>query len=95
MWTPGWSRSFARYRHELTAADHKRLIETVLHMRASILLSGFDHPSYAALEQAGFERLEFDHHITASLAGRRHVKEVIWRRVAAGQNLTPTLWDTA
>jgi DNA adenine methylase len=83
------------YRYELTAADHERLVETVLHMRASIVLSGFDHPSYRALEQEGFERLEFDHHITASLAGRRPVTEVIWRRVAAGRNLAPTLWDTA
>ncbi len=83
------------YRHELTAADHERLVDRVIHMRASIVLSGFDHPSYAALEQNGFERLEFDHHITASLTGRRPVKEVIWRRIAAGHNLTPTLWDTA
>jgi len=83
------------YRHELTAADHQRLVETVLQMRASIVLSGFDHPSYTALEQDGFERLEFDHHITASLAGRRPVTEVIWRRVAAGGNLTPTVSDTA
>jgi DNA adenine methylase len=83
------------YRHELSVADHERLVQRVMHMQASIVLSGFDHPSYAVLEQDGFERLEFDHHITASLAGRRPVKEVIWRRIAAGQNLTPTLWETA
>jgi hypothetical protein len=69
-------------------------VETVLQMHGSIVLSGFDHPSYTALERDGFERLEFDHHITASLAGRRHVKEVIWRRVAAATSLTPSLFDS-
>jgi len=82
------------YRHELTAANHDRLIETVLDAHGSIVLSGFDHPSYSALAGGGFERLEFDHHVTASLTGRRQVKEIIWRRIADGHNLTPTLWDT-
>lgn len=83
------------YRHELTAADHDRLIKTVLKTRGSVVMSGFDHHTYRALERDGFERLEFDHHVTASIAGRRKVKEVIWRRIADGHNLTPTLWDTA
>lgn len=83
------------YRHELTATDHERLLEVVLRMNASIVLSGFDHPTYTVLVCHGFERLEYDHHVTASLAGRRRVKEVIWRRIAAGHNLTPTLWDAA
>jgi DNA adenine methylase len=85
------------YRHELAAADHERLIETVLRTQGSVVMSGFDHPSYIPLEVEGFERLEFDHHVTASLSstGRRRVKEVIWRRIAAGHNLTPTLWDAA
>ena len=83
------------YRHELTAADHQQLLDAILAVSGSVVLSGFAHPTYEVLEQAGFERLEFSHHITASLApsGRRHVREVIWRRVAAGHNLTPSLWD--
>jgi len=83
------------YRHELNATDHQELIAAVLDTDASILLSGYAHPSYDVLEEAGFERVEFTHHVTASLApsGRRPVQEVIWRRIAAGHQLNPTLWD--
>jgi DNA adenine methylase len=82
------------YRHELTAEDHHQLLETITGMRASVLLSGYQHPSYDVLEDAGFERVELNHHITASRhpSGRRHVREVIWRRAAAGQELTQQLW---
>jgi len=55
-----------------------------------LAIPNFDTGHVAGLEQDGFERLEFNHHVTASLAGRRHVKEVIWRRVAAGSNVMPT-----
>jgi DNA adenine methylase len=84
------------YRHELTCSDHDELIAMPLLAAGSVLHSGFDHPSYRPLEQAGFERLEFSHHVTASLApsGRRRVREVIWRRIADGHQLHPTLWDT-
>jgi DNA adenine methylase len=83
------------YRHELTAADHADLITALLDLTGSVVLSGFAHPSYAPLESSGFERVEFEHNVTASLApvGRRRVKEVIWRRIAPGHDLTPTLWD--
>ena len=83
------------YRHELSAADHEQLLDAILAASGSIVLSGFAHPTYEVLAQAGFQRLEFSHHITASLSpsGRRQMREVIWRRVAAGHNLTPSLWD--
>ncbi len=81
----------------MTADDHEELLATLPMMAASIVLSGFAHPSYGVLEEQGFERFRFSHHVTASLApsGRRPVQEVIWRRVAAGQERTPTLWDQA
>jgi DNA adenine methylase len=85
------------YRHELTVSDHEELLATVMNASGSVLLSGYTHPSYQVLEDAGFERLEFTHHVTASLAqsGRRKVREVIWRRIADGHHVNPTLWDLA
>jgi DNA adenine methylase len=85
------------YRHELTVSDHDQLLATLPSMAASIVLSGFEHPSYGVLKQHGFERFHFSHHVTASLApsGRRPVQEVIWRRIADGHQRTPTLWDQA
>jgi DNA adenine methylase len=83
------------YLHELTVTDHDELLAAILDASASIVLSGFAHPSYEVLERAGFKRLQFEHHVTASLAvsGRRAVKEVIWRRIAAGHERHPTLWE--
>lgn len=85
------------YRHELTSEDHSELIATVLSLRGSVLLSGRAHPSYDVLERSGFERIEMVHRVTVSRhpSGRRDVREVIWRRIAPGQQLTPTLWDMA
>jgi DNA adenine methylase len=82
------------YAHELSAADHDELVATVLTLTSSVLLCGFAHPSYRPLEDAGFERIEMDHQVSASrhLSGRRKVREVIWRRVAPGRELTKTLW---
>jgi DNA adenine methylase len=70
------------YRYELSACDHEDLIAAVQRLRSSVLLSGYAHPTYATLEDHGFERIEFAHHITASLhpAGRRPVRELLWRK---------------
>jgi DNA adenine methylase len=85
------------YRHELSAADHDELVGAVLDLRASVLLSGYAHPSYDILERSGFERLELNHRVTAARhpSGRRKVREIVWRRTTASQLITPTLWDTA
>lgn len=83
------------YRHELTAADHAELVESVLALEASIPLSGYAHPSYAPLERSGFTRIEIPHHVRAARSGRRRTREVIWRRITAEQQRTPTRWDLA
>jgi DNA adenine methylase len=85
------------YLHELTALDHEELVAAVVELDASVLLSGYAHPSYDILERAGFERLELIHRVTTSRhrSGRRRTREVIWRRIAPGQELTPTLWQAS
>jgi DNA adenine methylase len=85
------------YLHELTALDHEELVTAVIGLNASVLLSGYAHPSYDILERAGFERLELIHRVTTARhpSGRRRTREVIWRRIAPGQELTPTLWQAS
>lgn len=74
------------YRHELTAADHEDLVAAAISIRGSVLVSGYDHATYAPLETAGFERYEFAHNSTASraLSGRGARTEVLWRRIEPG-----------
>lgn len=81
------------YAHELTTADHAELVQRVLALEGSTLLSGYDHPVYAALEQAGFERFEFE---VLARSPRRQPghdvdtarTEIVWRRL----NHTGQLW---
>jgi DNA adenine methylase len=85
------------YLHELTALDHEELVAAVVELDASVLLSGYAHPSYDILERAGFERLELIHRVTTARhpSGRRRTREVIWRRIAPGQEIMPTLWQAS
>ena len=74
------------YVHELETPDHEDLVAAAIELEGSVLISGYDHPSYAPLEAAGFERLEFDHQTTASRipSGRGPRTEVVWRRLERG-----------
>jgi DNA adenine methylase len=83
------------YRFELTEQDHDDLIARVLTLEAAVLLSGYDHPSYRVLEQHGFTRTTIPHHVRTARVGRRPTLEIVWRRVAAEHDLTPTLFDQA
>lgn len=83
------------YVHELEAADHDDLVAAAIGLRGSVLISGYDHPSYRELEGGGFERFEFAHNTTASrvLSGRGPRTEVLWRRLEHGVHHAPRLWD--
>ncbi len=45
-----------QYEHEMTTEDHKRLVEALLQVRGVVVLSGYDHPVYRPLEEAGWEK---------------------------------------
>jgi DNA adenine methylase len=83
------------YRFELTIRDHEELIATVLELKGSVLLSGYEHYSYRVLERAGFTRHEIPHHVRAARVGRRTTREIVWRRVAAEHEIAPRLFDQA
>lgn len=85
------------YAHELQPADHRDLIAAVLELEGTVLISGYDHPSYRELDAHGFERLQFARKTTASRVahGRSDRTEVIWRRLEAGAHETQQLFQLA
>jgi DNA adenine methylase len=82
------TRSSSRgYAHELTDADHAELVARLPGLAAcAVVVSGYDHPLYAPLADAGFERYTFPAVVrTAARGGRTRGKnaeriEVVWRR---------------
>lgn len=87
-------RRNAAYVHELDADGHAELIAAATELHGSVLISGYDHPSYAPLLEAGFERFTFAHNATASrvLDGRGPRVEVVWRRLEPGVHHVGRLW---
>ena len=50
------TRKAGRYRHEMTDADHERLVESVVGCRGKVMLSGYANPIYYRLP---WRRLDF------------------------------------
>lgn len=53
------TRRGAGYRHEMSDADHVRLVECLLGVSGKVLLSGYQHEIYAPLQEAGWVRKDF------------------------------------
>lgn len=53
------TRSDKRYEHELTAEDHTELVDRLLGIQGQAILSGYDHPVYQPLTDAGWARKEW------------------------------------
>ncbi|MCK9389081.1 MAG: DNA adenine methylase [Sulfuritalea sp.] len=48
------------YKHELTAADQIRLVESVLAVRGMVALSGYRNADHEPLEATGWQRVDYD-----------------------------------
>lgn len=48
-----------KYVKEASRDHHARLVETLLSLKGKAVLSGYAHPVYALLEQAGWQRIDF------------------------------------
>lgn len=88
-------RRNSSYVHEVDAAGHAELVAAATALHGSVLISGYDHPSYAPLLEAGYERITVAHNSTASRlpSGRGARLEVVWRRLEAGLHHAPPLWS--
>lgn len=78
------TRKSGRYAHELTYSQHKMLLERILRLQGSVLISGYDNKLYReTLEPAGFERYEFTMPLIANAVKsekREDRLEVVWRK---------------
>jgi DNA adenine methylase len=88
----------AQYAHEMALEDHQRLVEALLQVKGVVVLSGYDHPVYRPLEEAGWEKYVRETACNAagrirgsSLRGegaalvRARRVEVVWRNRAGNQ----------
>ena len=94
------TRRSGNFAHELTDADHAELVARCLAVKGKVVLSGYTHPIYAPLEDAGWECRMFDipcHAVGKTRASRLQGKgmtwakdqrriECIWRNPAASQS---------
>jgi len=54
------TRRSVRYKHELTLEDHEQLVDRLLHeVHGRVVLSGYAHPVYQPLEDAGWRRVDW------------------------------------
>jgi DNA adenine methylase len=87
-------RRNAAYVHEIDADGHGELVAAAIALSGTVLISGYEHPAYEALVDAGFERFTFAHNATASrvLDGRGPRVEIVWRRLEPGVHHHARLW---
>lgn len=62
------TRKSGKYLHEVTDEYHEQLLEVLVNLKGSAVVSGYPHPMYDKLDAHGFVRTEFE--TTSHLAGR-------------------------
>lgn len=78
------------YRLELSTDDHVELVDRLLELESSWLLSGYAHGVYSRLDAVA-ERFEYVQRVTSSRTNVKPATEVVWRRLAAGVNVQQRL----
>jgi DNA adenine methylase len=61
------------YAHEMTLEDHEKLLDVVVKLRGSVMISGYHHELYANC-LAGWNMMETESRIN----GTRKATEVVW-----------------
>lgn len=62
------TRKSGKYKHEMSLDDHRELVALLLKVKGKVILSGYRHPVYEPLEQAGWQRRDYE---TACYAAAR------------------------
>ncbi|MCS7241369.1 DNA adenine methylase [Candidatus Caldatribacterium sp.] len=68
------------YRFATSVADHEDLIKILLNLKGMAVVSGYVHPLYETLEEAGWQRLDFQ--TCAPAAGRTRVSKILGKGAA-------------
>lgn len=76
------TRGVNRYAHELSLADHKELIKTLLYYEGAVVLSGYKHAVHIPLQRKGWKRWDFSVYVHAKRVSGRgsrpHRVESVW-----------------
>jgi DNA adenine methylase len=76
------TRKSGKYLHEMTEDDHRELVEILFSLQGKVVLSGYAHPVYEALVEAGWGRKDFQTFCTVTghtRDGRKMSKDVLKR----------------
>jgi len=85
------TRRSGEYKHELTETDHHELVERLLVLKGKAMLSGYPNEVYKPLEDAGWERIEFD--TVCSAVGRTRFTGILGKGSAKEkQPRTECVW---
>ncbi len=85
------TRRAGEFEHELTGADHVEMVEALLGYDGAVVLSGYPSPTYLPLEEAGWERRDFE--VTCSTIGRTRGTGLKGRgNVGRKQRRTESVW---
>ncbi|WP_027859759.1 DNA adenine methylase [Marinobacterium jannaschii] len=71
------TRVNGNYEHEMSPQDHERLVDHLLKIKGLAVLSGYQHPIYSPLENAGWQRVEIDT-IASTSKNRSKRIETLW-----------------
>lgn len=91
------TRAEKYYQHEMEDEDHKHLIDVLLNVEGAVVLSGYDHPIYWPLVEAGWHVTKYEAHASSFVAGNGESMpvrtEYVWRNpVAVGLGQQQTLF---
>lgn len=82
------TRTGRRYANELTAGDHRELVDRLCALKGSAIVSGYDCEAYRELELHGYDRREIPVACRARARGGATPRvEILWRRASEGDTL--------
>jgi len=83
-------RRSGKYAHEMTDEQHSALVDVLLNIEGKAILSGYDSPLYAPLDDAGWWRQSVE--VSATSAGRTKGSGLQGAGSCAHQRRTEVLW---
>jgi len=83
-------RELGVYPCEISLDDHRQLVDLLMTVRGKVILSGYRHPVYDPLEEAGWRRFDFETYCHA--VGRTRETGIIGEGAAAGQARIESVW---
>jgi len=75
---PGTRVPGAMYKCDMTAEQHRTLIDTLIGCKSKIILSGYDNAEYGRLVDAGWKKIDFDWNTIDSKRAPRVKIESLW-----------------